>query len=187
MKRLILVSAVFLTLALTAGCARHHGYGYEQGPPPHAPAHGYRARHHHHDLIYDAYLGVYIVPGYDDYYFYDDHYYRYYDGYWLYSRDLDDRWRRADYDRIPHKLRRSKEHYRDDRRDYDDYDDRHSNKRGRGYQDRDEYHANGRGRDYDDRDEHHGRGRGNDKHDGHPGNGRGNGQGEDEDWDHDRY
>lgn len=109
MKKLLLICSALFVLLLS-GCVAHpHHYGYEQGPPPHAPAHGYRAKHRHHDLVYDSHLGVYVVLGYDDHYYLDDHYYRFHDGFWLHSRHLDDDWRRIDYDHVPRKLRKSKE------------------------------------------------------------------------------
>ena len=47
------------------------------GPPPHAPAHGYRHRHEGKvNMTYDAGLGVYVVIGARDCYFHDDHYLR---------------------------------------------------------------------------------------------------------------
>lgn len=85
------------------GCAvypaHHHGHGY--GPPPHAPAHGYRARYHQHDLVYDSHLGVYIVVGLQDYFFHDGHYFHHkYDG-WYYSRNIDRDWDRYDDRKLP--------------------------------------------------------------------------------------
>lgn len=47
------------------------------GPPPHAPAHGYRHKHPQgHEIVYDSGLGVYVVVDLDDYYYHENRYYR---------------------------------------------------------------------------------------------------------------
>jgi hypothetical protein len=47
------------------------------GPPPHAPAHGYRHQHPDGvDLVYDAPRGVYVVQRHSKCYWRDGHYYR---------------------------------------------------------------------------------------------------------------
>ncbi len=94
---------------LATGCAnqRYNEPDYSRGgPPPHAPAHGYRHKHYH-DLMFDSGLGVYIVVGRPDYYFWDKRYYRYYDGYWQFSSKIDGRWYRDD-GKVPRKLYQSK-------------------------------------------------------------------------------
>lgn len=49
-----------------------------QGPPPHAPAHGYRHKHPDGvDLVYQSGIGVYVVTGYTAVYFYQGHFYRF--------------------------------------------------------------------------------------------------------------
>jgi hypothetical protein len=76
-----------------------------RGPPPHAPAHGYRHKHHTHagsvDLVFDSGLGVYVVVGWPDHYWSDDHYYRWVDGGWLRSAHLDGGWAACSSGRIP--------------------------------------------------------------------------------------
>jgi hypothetical protein len=104
MKDLLLT--VFISSALTlTGCAvypaHHHEHDRGYGPPPHAPAHGYRAQYHNHDLVFDASLGVYIVIGLMDYYFLDDHYYHHRHDGWYYSRDLDRDWHPYKEDKLP--------------------------------------------------------------------------------------
>jgi hypothetical protein len=115
MKAIALLTTLLLTLFI-AGCAKQAGvtYGdggghYDQGPPPHAPAHGYRAKHRHHDMHYDSKLGAYIVLGYDDHFYADNMYFRYRDGGWQFSLDLDGHdWHRAHDKQVPYKLRKSK-------------------------------------------------------------------------------
>lgn len=47
------------------------------GPPPHAPAHGYRAKSRQGaDLVFDSGLGVYVVVNLPSVYFWGDFYYR---------------------------------------------------------------------------------------------------------------
>jgi hypothetical protein len=131
-----------------SGCVERAGVRYDadphyskSGPPPHAPAHGYRSKYHQHDMIYDSKIGAYIVVGWSDHYFDNDVYLRYRDGGWEFNVNLDnDRgWKHADDRIVPSKLRSSKSSkskYKNDNRDkkskkdkHDDYDDRreHSN------------------------------------------------------------
>jgi hypothetical protein len=129
MRAILLLMTFGLALGLT-GCVDRASvqygdggkHGYKEGPPPHAPAHGYRAKHHHHDLRYDAGLGVYVVLGYDDHFFLDDLYFRYRSGHWQASASLDDGWRDCDENRVPSNLRYNKR-YKKAYRDYDDQDD----------------------------------------------------------------
>ncbi len=112
---------------------------YKQGPPPHAPAHGYRHKYHNHDLIYDSGLRAYIVVGFPDYYFDNGFYFRYREGDWEMSGRIDDDhgWKHADDRYVPSKLKSSKHKKskyrdkdrshdnngkRDKKRDRDDYD-----------------------------------------------------------------
>jgi hypothetical protein len=98
-----LVSCLLIAgMLAVSGCAvypAHHHHGY--GPPPHAPAHGYRAKHHHHDLVYDVHLGVYIVVGLHDHYYHDGWYYRHDRDGWYHSRYTDRDWRRYDERKLP--------------------------------------------------------------------------------------
>ncbi len=99
------ILSILLTgsVLLSSGCAvypaHQHDPGY--GPPPHAPAHGYRAKYRNHDLVYDAQLGIYIVVGLNDIYFSDDHYYRHSHEGWYYSRYVDRDWDRYDGRKLP--------------------------------------------------------------------------------------
>jgi hypothetical protein len=106
---------LFASVLLLTACAGHHGGGYAElrhydgGPPPHAPAHGYRAKHRHHNMVYDSRLGAYVVIGYSDHYFHNDWYFRYRDGFWQINANLSDRdWRDVDFYRVPEGLRNSK-------------------------------------------------------------------------------
>jgi hypothetical protein len=65
-----------------------------RGPPPHAPAHGYRHKHREGvDLIFDAHRGVYVVAGHPACYWQDDHYYRDRGSRWEVSVSIQGPWR----------------------------------------------------------------------------------------------
>lgn len=81
------------------------------GPPPHAPAHGYR-RHHASgvDLRFDPQLGVYAVVGYTGIYFSDDWFIRWYGGSWQFSRRVGGPWVIQSAERVPKGLRAKHHH-----------------------------------------------------------------------------
>jgi hypothetical protein len=84
--------------------AKHHG------PPPHAPAHGYR--HKHSDgavLVYESGIGVYVVRGYSDIYFYGDNYYRLHKGSFTISGHVDGPWHKVAVKKLPRGLRKKLE------------------------------------------------------------------------------
>lgn len=112
----------FLTAGVTAvagfalaGCphlkeppGREHasrGSGRGWGPPPHAPAHGYRRKHRRSgaELVFDSGLGVYVVVGLPVY-FAGERFYRLGDAGWEISVDLDGPWRAVAYHAVPPKL-----------------------------------------------------------------------------------
>ena len=72
-------------LLALAACVNGPG----NGPPAHAPAWGRRRK-----LDWDPVLGAYIVVGLPGVYYVDPYYYRFADGGWLRSDDLD-HWRPA--------------------------------------------------------------------------------------------
>lgn len=77
------------------------------GPPPHAPAHGYRHKHGGDDvvLVYDRHLDVYIVSGYKDCYYTAGQYFRFVDGSWEWSVSVSTGWKMvADYSEVPSSL-----------------------------------------------------------------------------------
>jgi hypothetical protein len=81
-----------------------HAQGH--GPPPHAPAHGYRHKHQHDgvDLVFDAGLGIYGVAGWPDYYWHGDHFLRWAAGEWRVSSRIGGTWVVVSNDRVPAKL-----------------------------------------------------------------------------------
>lgn len=122
--RLVFGLVLLLAATIVSGCSRGHyqvrvsnhqdkvvvrDAPSRQGPPPHAPAHGYR--HKHGDgarLRYDAGLGVYIVIGHADTWFFDDLYFRWSDGRWVASVRLDGGWSACPEKQLPHGLREKK-------------------------------------------------------------------------------
>jgi hypothetical protein len=94
-----LAGAVFMV----SGCATYpdHRYDSNYGPPPRTANHGYHQPYNGHEVRYDARLGVYLVVGMPDYYYLDNHYYRYDRNRWYYSQNLNDGWRDYDERRLP--------------------------------------------------------------------------------------
>lgn len=79
------------------------------GPPPHAPAHGYRHKHPDgEELVYKSNIGVYVVVGYPDYYFHKDKYYRLNDGSWEVSFNMKRKWAPVSDKKLPSGLRNKK-------------------------------------------------------------------------------
>jgi len=63
------------------------------GPPPHAPAHGHRRKQVCGvELVFDTQLGLYVVVGHPDHYYYDGHFYRLTGGVWEVSLRFDGGW-----------------------------------------------------------------------------------------------
>lgn len=88
----------------------HHGSGH--GPPPHAPAHGYRRKHEHAyrgggevELVFDSGLGVYMVVGMPDFYFWNGSYLRIQGGVWSSCAHLDGPWKPYSERSVPAGLR----------------------------------------------------------------------------------
>ena len=79
------------------------GYKNHPGPPAHAPAHGYKKKHHDDgpELVFDSGLGVYLVVGLADLYFHNDSYFRYANGGWEFGVNINGPWRTADYGHVP--------------------------------------------------------------------------------------
>ena len=78
--------------------------GHRHGPPPHAPAHGYRARHENCDLVYDSGLGVYTVVGHHGCYYRDSRYYRRDGSTWMISNSIRGPWRTTTIAAVPNGL-----------------------------------------------------------------------------------
>jgi hypothetical protein len=79
------------------------------GPPPHAPAHGYRHKHEGVNIVYSKSLGVYTVDGYSGYYFHMEKFYRSTDSGWQISVDVKGPWKSIAKSDLPSGLKESKQ------------------------------------------------------------------------------
>lgn len=122
--RTLISLAILCTLgAVLSGCSSSYrqqapaaspAKGY--GPPPHAPAHGYRHKQSTEvELVYDSRTQVYVVVGASNHYFSDGFYFRYTGGYWEIAASLGGAWTRVAVDRIPEGLRPKKSKRKHDR------------------------------------------------------------------------
>jgi hypothetical protein len=103
MRRIALATFAAGLLAL-AGCVHEHDHGHTSkgGPPPWAPAHGYRHKHHGPDLVFDAHVGVYVVVGHPHVYFHDGHYFRRVRSHWERCGDWKKgKWKAVEVSRVP--------------------------------------------------------------------------------------
>ncbi len=112
MFRTILFAAVtlWLTVACSSSPSRSDIYvalpATAEGPPAHAPAHGYRNKHRHKgiDLVFDTGLGVYVVVNMEGYFFNNGLFYRYRDHSWEISVDIDRGWKIVSANKVPRGL-----------------------------------------------------------------------------------
>ena len=118
MLRFAELLAALVIVVTVGGCygvvlAPHHGgpvVVHHPGPPPHAPAHGYRHKHQTGaELRFDSHLGVYIVEGETDIYFHDGWFVRIRSGIWQVSATLGGSWEPRSAKSVPPGLR-SKHH-----------------------------------------------------------------------------
>jgi hypothetical protein len=94
-------------VSTSAACVVVDGHGpgvHRGGPPPHAPAHGYRHKHRGHDLRFDSDLGVYVVVGLRDVWFLDGSYFRIVGDRWEIAVGTDGPWRVASRSAVPGRL-----------------------------------------------------------------------------------
>jgi hypothetical protein len=78
----------------------------KQGPPPHAPAHGYRHKHGDVNLVFKSDLGVYLVDGHSGYYFSKNSYYRSHEGSWQISAHFEGPWKNVSKSKLPKGLQK---------------------------------------------------------------------------------
>ena len=106
--------AALVIVVTVGGChgvvlAPHHGgpvVVHQPGPPSHAPAHGYRHKHHSGaEFRFDSHLGVYIVLGHTEVYFHDGVFVRTRSGIWQVSATLDGHWEGRSAEWVPPGLR----------------------------------------------------------------------------------
>jgi hypothetical protein len=104
------------------GCVhRHYDHDYDRGdrrpgahrghgPPPHAPAHGYRAKVRGYDLEFDARRGVYLVIGLPGVYWQGGWFFRLHRDRWVRAGDGQGPWHDARWGDVPIGLRGGKYH-----------------------------------------------------------------------------
>lgn len=115
-RRILVPLLAYALVALSAGAcvhARHAGtpetIHRKHGPPPWAPAHGYRHKHAGGvELVFDSALGVYVVVGLPNHYFHGDRFYRYADGRWMIGIAADGPWVHAEWRDLPAGLQKPK-------------------------------------------------------------------------------
>ena len=101
-RQLLTAAGLLLIFLSVAGCTSTHVHRdthpgpaviATHGPPPHAPAHGYRTRAMDGSIIvFDVSVGCYEVVGWTGIYYHGGHYYRVRDGRWERSMRLDRGW-----------------------------------------------------------------------------------------------
>jgi hypothetical protein len=108
-KFLSLVVLVCVTLTLVSCKSLSIGVGsgrkQKHGPPPHAPAHGYRHKQHGVELVYDSGRGVYVVIDFPHHYYFKGHYYRLRETQWEVGIHIDGPWEFISEDLLPPGLR----------------------------------------------------------------------------------
>lgn len=85
-----------------------YGYRHKQkGPPPHAPAHGYRRKNQDGFAIqFDPHIGVYILLNYPMHYYWNGIYYRKNKNRWESTKDINKKWKRVEKQKMPKGLQR---------------------------------------------------------------------------------
>ena len=111
MQRTIIGGVVIVLVMSGLGCASSSSVRYAEsgpaksqghGPPPHAPAHGYRAKTHEGvELVFRSDLGVYVVVGASDYYFHDGVFYHQDSIGWIVGKHVDGPWKNVSVSQLP--------------------------------------------------------------------------------------
>ena len=99
---LVCISVMCVSCTKVAIFGPTHETKVGHGPPPHAPAHGYRQKQADGmELVFDSKLGVYVVVGLPDCYYFDGCYFRLQDDNWQMSVSIDGAWKPAKVKSIP--------------------------------------------------------------------------------------
>jgi len=106
------LASVVLVMALTlSGCLVFSVDGKPKrghGPPPHAPAHGYRHHHQEASLAFDSKLGVYVVLGHPDHFYSGGRFLRVHASSWQVSTSLGGPWNFYSHSSLPQGLRKAR-------------------------------------------------------------------------------
>ncbi len=103
---IVLVSCRSTRVRRTSSHEREHIY--VQGPPPHAPAHGYRHKHQGVDLVYDSGRGVYVVVELPNHFYFEGHFYRHRGDRWEIGVNVGGPWKVVAEESLPKGLRSKK-------------------------------------------------------------------------------
>ncbi len=103
------------SFSIGPGSGRRHKP--KHGPPPHAPAHGYRHKYQGVELVYDSGRGVYVVVDFPLHFYFEGNYYRFHEPHWEVGVNIDGPWESVSEEALPPGLRakgkgkgKSKEH-----------------------------------------------------------------------------
>ncbi|MFX0204099.1 MAG: hypothetical protein ACFFCW_49000 [Candidatus Hodarchaeota archaeon] len=111
-KSLLVWIAVVVFVVLTSSCSttvscRSPGKKRGHGPPPHAPAHGYRRKLPSGvEVVFDFDCGVYVVVGLEKHFWLDGQYYRFCNGQWEFSMTIENGWKVVCEEKLPPGLRK---------------------------------------------------------------------------------
>lgn len=109
-RRNFIKMTVFSCVALVLpGCSTKGvmtGQPEQKGPPPHAPAHGYRRKNRDGlTITYDSNVGVYILLNYPMHYYWDGKYYRKNKNKWESTKDIKKKWKKIKKQKLPEGLK----------------------------------------------------------------------------------
>jgi len=96
---------LFSCRSFSIGTRSERRYERKPGPPPHAPAHGYRHKYQEVELVYDSQCGVYVVIDFPNHYYFKGHYYRLGEIEWEIGVNLEGPWKTISYGELPKGLR----------------------------------------------------------------------------------
>jgi hypothetical protein len=108
MRRILVL--LLVTVVTLSGCIAVSVDGRSDrgiGPPPHAPAHGYRHKHQGTTLAFDSKIGVYVVVGHADLFYSDGRFLRLDAGSWQVSASLSGPWKAYSLASVPPGLRKA--------------------------------------------------------------------------------
>jgi hypothetical protein len=104
----LICASIVLLSCRSSTVRRSSGHKRVHGPPPHAPAHGYRYKYQGVELVYDSERGVYVVVELPNHFYFKGHYYRHRDSQWEIGLHVDGPWEVVSEESLPPGLRGKK-------------------------------------------------------------------------------